>query len=102
MLLTSTLCFYCNTVFVCCLLQLKTADVQYSDVLMRWFLVKDERQKECSKLAMSEDEKRRRAVVDNEMQYQVGGVWSCLVFYELSSLSVGRGQSSIRSHKDDA
>ena len=41
---------------------------------MRWFLVKDERQRECFKLAVSEDEKRRRAVVDNEMQYQVRGV----------------------------
>lgn len=45
--------------------------MQYSDILMRWLLDKEERHRECSKLAIGEDEKRRRAVVDNEMQYQV-------------------------------
>jgi hypothetical protein len=39
---------------------------------MRWFLEKDKRQKECSRLAMSEDEKRRRAIMDNLNQYGVG------------------------------
>lgn len=54
-------------------LQLKTADVQYSDVLMRWLLELEERKKECSKAAIMEDEQRRRTIVDNEMRYQVSG-----------------------------
>lgn len=45
-------------------------------MLMRWFLEKMKRSKECELVAMQEDEKRRSLIIDNETQYQVhkGGV----------------------------
>ncbi len=51
--------------------QLKTAEVQYSDVLMCWLVVKTKRDKECSKAAFQQDKARKNVTVENEIQYQV-------------------------------
>lgn len=60
----------------CDLLQLKTAEVEYSGVLMRWLVEREDRNKECTKSANNEDERRRRVSMDNEMQYQVCVWWA--------------------------
>ena len=72
----------------CDMLQLKTAEVEYSDVLMRWLVEREDRKKECSKSAISEDEGRRRVAVDNEMKYQVSMCGECGIVVGMALLWV--------------
>ena len=52
-------------------MQLKTAEVQYSGVLMRWLLEKADRSKQCAKVASQHDEERKDNIVQREIRYQV-------------------------------
>lgn len=65
------------------------AEVQYSDVLMRWLKDKTERSRECDKEAMKGNGQRKDKFISNDMQYQVCVYYvSCDLSCDLSCCDV--------------
>ncbi len=57
-------------------MQLKTAEVEYSDVLLRWLKENITRKSQARVMATRDNVARREATITTELRYQVEGVWS--------------------------